>query len=99
MDLVGVELAPVVRGGILPPHEQDRALHEARAATDDGRVVVAHNWWCLEGEGDAGHYDALTLIGADEGWSDGDVHVVRYAKFSSPRAALAAWCAARSGPR
>lgn len=85
------EVVPAVCELVRDPDMREQALREAWEASDGGRNVIAHNWWHIEGQGDAGWYDCTTLVGAETGAVDGTVHVVRYAKFSCLPVAVAAW--------
>jgi flagellum-specific peptidoglycan hydrolase FlgJ len=63
-----------------------------------GRFALGFNWWSLHGNGDAGHLTLMrpvrTLDGTGGGWVGQED---RIAKFSSPHAAVVAWCIAAKG--
>lgn len=75
-----------------------QCVMEAALASSCGRFSLAWNWWNLQGKGDAGW---LTLIvpvrtGGIEGggWTSQEQQI---AKFSTPQAAVEAWCKAQRG--
>lgn len=71
---------------------------EAALASSCGRFSLGWNWWNLQGEGDAGWITLIVPVrtGGREGggWV---AQEQRLAKFSSPEAAVEAWCMAQGG--
>lgn len=67
-------------------------------ASSCGRFTLGWNWWNLQGSGDAGFYSTVVPVRTGRveggGWSS---HEERIAKFSSPHAAVEAWCRAQRG--
>lgn len=70
-----------------------QCVAEAADWSSWGRFAVGHNWWGLGGVGDAGYYSLLrpvrTYTPEGGGWAS---EVERIAKFSTPTAAVQAWC-------
>jgi hypothetical protein len=69
-----------------------RCVMEAAVASSCGRFTIGWNWWCIPGGGDAGWYTLVVPVrdyGSQSGWRAQEMQV---AKFSSPAAAVDAWC-------
>lgn len=69
---------------------------QAAEASSCGRFTLGYNWWNLRGRGDAGYYTTVcpvrTTDGSGGGWLGQEAQI---AKFSSPFAAVRAWCEAQ----
>ncbi len=78
--------------------DPETCVHDAAQASQFGTVAMGHNYWMLQGIGDAGYYQ--TMIAVPTGAAAGGGYVaqtVRYAKFSTPAAAVGAWCRSQAG--
>ena len=78
--------------------DPEQCVAEAVEGSSWGRFTIGFNWWCLPGEGDAGFYSLLRPVRTYQqqggGWAS---ETERLAKFSSPHAAVRAWCEATRG--
>lgn len=73
-------------------------IMQAAVVSSCGRFVLGYNWWCLHGVGDAGYYSCIlpvrTYASEGGGWAAQEEQI---AKFTSPHAAVEAWCRANTG--
>ena len=88
------KLAPLAQA-ICPEYglDPDECLRQAAERTDYGRFVFAHNYWEILGRGDAGSVLLLRPVfhgrRAGGGWR---ADQSRLARYSTPAAAVHAWC-------
>ena len=70
-----------------------QCVQQAALASSCGRFALGFNWWEIPGSGDAGYYTTVcpvrTVDGSGGGWVGRELQL---AKFSSPQAAVQAWC-------
>ena len=92
-------LSPVA-ADICPRYNLDPAqcVEQAAIVTDCGRFVLGHNYWRLQGRGDAGAFLLLRPVkhGGRRGGGWG-LDTERVARFSTLPAAVTAWCKAQRG--
>ena len=90
------EIRPAAEA-VCPQYGIDPAMciQAASDCSDGGRHVMHYNWWELPGMGDAGMYQSVVPVRTDKsaggGWGGS---VQQFAQFSSPAAAVDAWCRA-----
>ena len=83
--------------GAICPHfglDPKACVTEAAEATLFGSVAIGFNWWNLPaGLGDAGYFGAMMAVATGQAAGGGYAPQGGYlAKFSSPAAAVTAWC-------
>jgi hypothetical protein len=65
-----------------------------------GTVGMHHNWWHIEGQGDDGSYATMVAIPTGQTAGGGFVpQMTVLARYSTPEAAVDAWCKAQVGAR
>jgi hypothetical protein len=93
------EIVPAA-ASICPEYGLDpkRCIMEGAMASSCGRFTIGWNWWNLQGAGDAGFYTLVVPVrngnSKTGGWGSIEQKV---AKFSTPYAAVKAWCMAQGG--
>lgn len=93
-DIVPAAVAICPANGLDPK----RCIMEAAMASSCGRFTIGWNWWNLQGVGDDGFYTLVVPVrngnGRTGGWSGIEQNL---AKFSTPNAAVEAWCMVQRG--